>query len=52
MTGTGVWAQLLAQRLRTACRRLGLNQERIELDLSQFRRTCTSAGPQAQPSLF
>ena len=38
MTGEGVWAQLLRQRLRKAAARLGLNGERIGLDLTQFRR--------------
>jgi DNA repair photolyase len=36
MTGEGVWADLLQQRMRKACARLGLNRERIPLDLSQF----------------
>jgi DNA repair photolyase len=37
MTGQGVWAQLLRQRFEKACARLGLNRQRRELDLSQFR---------------
>ena len=37
MTGQGVWAQLLRQRFDKACARLGLNRERVELDLTQFR---------------
>jgi DNA repair photolyase len=37
MTGQGVWAQLLRQRLDKACARLGLNRQRVELDLTQFR---------------
>ncbi|MBL8305115.1 MAG: PA0069 family radical SAM protein, partial [Rubrivivax sp.] len=37
MTGRGVWAQLLRQRFDKACARLGLNQDRVELDLTQFR---------------
>ena len=37
MTGQGVWAQLLRQRIDKACARLGLNRQRIELDLSRFR---------------
>ena len=37
MTGQGVWAQLLRQRFVKACARLGLNRQRTELDLSQFR---------------
>jgi DNA repair photolyase len=52
MTGTGVWAELLAQRMRTACRRLGLGQERIKLDLTQFRRPAANAETQVQQSLF
>lgn len=36
MTGQGVFAQLIAQRFRLACKRLGLNQRRFELDVSQF----------------
>ena len=38
MKGEGVWAQLLAQRFSKAVARLGLNRERVELDLTQFRR--------------
>lgn len=37
MKGKGLWADLLRQRFATCCRRLGLNRERIELDLDQFR---------------
>ena len=37
MTGQGVWAQLLRQRLVKACERLGLARQRVELDLSLFR---------------
>ena len=37
MKGSGLWADLLRQRFSTTCRRLGLNRERVELDLSQFR---------------
>jgi len=49
MTGTGVWAQLIRQRFDKAVARLGLDRERIELDLSQFRRPAAQAG---QASLF
>jgi DNA repair photolyase len=49
MTGQGVWAQLLRQRFDKACARLGLNRQRIELDLTQFRPP--PADP-AQQSLF
>ena len=38
MTGEGVWAQLLRQRFEVATRRLGFKRERVELDLSLFRR--------------
>lgn len=46
MRGEGVWADLLAQRFRKACARHGLNRDRIELDLTQFRppRTHRAAG--------
>jgi DNA repair photolyase len=37
MRGSGLWADLLRQRFATACRRLGLNRERLELDASQYR---------------
>jgi DNA repair photolyase len=49
MTGQGVWAQLLRQRFHKACVRLGLNRDRIELDLSQFRPPAADA---AQALLF
>ena len=37
MTGQGLWAQLVRQRLEKACKRLGLDRERHALDLTQFR---------------
>jgi DNA repair photolyase len=37
MKGSGLWADLLRQRFAATCRRLGLNRERVELDLGQFR---------------
>jgi hypothetical protein len=46
MKGSGVWAQLLAQRFTKACARLGLNRERRELDLSLFRPSALS--PQSE----
>ena len=49
MTGTGVWAQLIRQRFDKAVARLGLDRQRIELDLTQFRRPAAQAG---QGSLF
>ena len=51
MTGTGVWAQLIAQRLRKALDRFGFNEDRFELDLSKFRRPSAPADT-VQPSLF
>jgi DNA repair photolyase len=38
MQGEGVWAELLSQRFHKACARLGLNRQRVELDLTQFKR--------------
>ena len=38
MKGEGVWAQLLDQRFTKAAARFGLNRERVELDLTQFRK--------------
>jgi DNA repair photolyase len=38
MKGEGVWAQLLQQRLAKAKKRLGLDRERVALDLTQFRK--------------
>jgi DNA repair photolyase len=52
MTGTGLWAQLLRQRVDKACARLGLNRSRFELDLSQFRRPALTAEAARQQSLF
>ncbi|MBX3602228.1 MAG: PA0069 family radical SAM protein [Rubrivivax sp.] len=49
MTGQGVWAELLRQRFRKACERLGLNREKPALDLTQFRPPARVAG---QASLF
>jgi len=48
MRGEGIWAQLLQQRMRKACARLGLNRERIPLDLSQFRPPAAPSGAQAE----
>ncbi len=44
MRGEGVWAELMAQRMRKACERLGLNRERVALDYSRFRRPSAQAG--------
>ena len=37
MKGNGLWAELVHQRFHKACARYGLNRERVELDLTQFR---------------
>lgn len=42
MSGEGVWARLLSQRLEKASARFGLNQTRIELDLTRFRPPATT----------
>lgn len=53
MTGQGIWAQLLRQRFHKACARLGLNRQRVELDLTQFCRPGPPpAAAPAQASLF
>ena len=49
MRGEGEFANLLAQRFRKACERLGLNGERTPLDLTQFR---VPAKATSQLSLF
>jgi len=36
MRGTGQYADLIRQRFQRACRRLGLNRRRRELDTSLF----------------
>jgi DNA repair photolyase len=51
MTGTGIWAELIAQRLRKALDRLGFDRDRFELDLTQFRRPQATGDP-AQGNLF
>ncbi|MFC5522506.1 PA0069 family radical SAM protein [Polaromonas jejuensis] len=48
MKGSGLWAELIAQRFEKTCHRLGLNRQRTELDLSQFR----PPGSAGQGSLF
>lgn len=54
MTGQGLWAQLLRQRFEKACARLGYNRQRVELDLTQFRRPgpLEDDGTPRQASLF
>jgi DNA repair photolyase len=47
MTGTGPYAELLAQRFRLAVKRHGLGGERAELDTTQFR-----VPPRGQLTLF
>lgn len=44
MTGQGLWAELLRQRVRKACARLGLNRQRVELDFTRFRAPPLQAG--------
>ena len=48
MKGSGVWADLVRQRFEKACARLGLNRQRVELDLTRFR----PAGAEGQGRLF
>ncbi|WP_119287360.1 PA0069 family radical SAM protein [Azohydromonas sediminis] len=53
MTGQGVWAQLLRQRVAKAAARLGLNRQRIEMDFSAFRKPMAESPRDArQASLF
>ena len=49
MTGQGVWAELLRQRFTKAVHRLGLQRQRLDLDLSRFRPPGRSPG---QAELF
>ena len=51
MRGEGVWAELIAQRLAKAKRRFGLDRERRELDLTQFRKPL-AVSPAGQRDLF
>nr|WP_315240310.1 PA0069 family radical SAM protein [uncultured Albidiferax sp.] len=48
MKGSGLWADLLRQRFHTTCAKLGLNRERVALDVGQFRPGLLSG----QESLF
>jgi DNA repair photolyase len=52
MRGQGVWADLLRQRLDKCCARLGLNRDRVEFDLTQFRCPPRVPPPSPQGSLF
>ena len=51
MVGEGVWAQLLRQRFDKAVLRLGLNRDRVPLDLSLFRKPVPSSA-NGQRDLF
>ena len=51
MSGQGVWADLLAQRLEKAYARFGLNRERHELDVTKFRKPVIEPGD-GQQDLF
>ena len=44
-TGTGVWAELLRQRFEKAAARFGLSRDRVELDLTQFRKPLPLPSP-------
>ncbi|WP_417284263.1 PA0069 family radical SAM protein [Comamonas sp.] len=48
MKGSGVWADMLGQRFALACRKLGLNRERVMLDCSHYH----AANLSGQQSLF
>jgi DNA repair photolyase len=52
MSGEGVWAKLLSQRFQKVTRRLGYNCDRVDLDLSQFRRAAPIPLASPQASLF
>ncbi len=52
MRGEGVWADLLSQRFKKACARWGLNRERVQLDLTQFRAPRPMKAASAQAELF
>ena len=51
MRGEGVWAELLAQRFKKAAARFKLDGDRVELDLTQFRKP-RLADPAGQSELF
>ena len=52
MTGQGLWAELIRQRFSKTAARLGLLNQRVELDLSRFVRPGSASTPPAQQSLF
>ena len=49
MTGKGHYAEMMAQRFRLACQRLGLNKQHSRLDVTKFR---PPANQKAQLELF
>lgn len=49
MTGEGLWADLLRQRLRKACQRFGMGKERHPMNFDDFRAPSLQVG---QQSLF
>jgi DNA repair photolyase len=51
MRGEGVWADLLSQRISKAASRYGLDRQRVELDLTQFRKPLVRPG-NGQRDLF
>ena len=51
MKGEGVWAQLLRHRMAKAKSKFGLDRERVELDLTQFRKPLPTSQV-AQRDLF
>jgi DNA repair photolyase len=48
MKGDGLWAELIGQRFEKACRRLGFNRQRVELEMGGFR----PPGASGQSMLF
>jgi DNA repair photolyase len=48
MKGDGLWAELIGQRFEKACRRLGFNRQRFELEMGGFR----PPGASGQQALF
>jgi DNA repair photolyase len=48
MKGDGLWAELIGQRFEKACRRLGFNRQRVELEMGGFR----PPGVSGQQALF
>lgn len=52
MRGEGIWADLYHQRFTRRAQRLGLNQDRRALDLTQFRQPVAKIAPCSQLDLF